>query len=149
MNWYRDMQAQARRSDLLWPEFYARAKEEAHNNPVSTQRVYRRHRALFGGAKSAEYRQWYYRTQREHAALPVNEQNWPKFFAAAREKAMQKQGLQAQGFSKCNTSDLRTKPATSVEDTPDVPLRFDFTIPAHFNHHLVNDNDNERQNHHG
>jgi hypothetical protein len=139
-NWYRDVQAQARRSDLTWPEFYAQAKEHAHFNPIPTMRKYRRHRALFGGAKSKEYQRWYYRLQCQCRAQPTHEQNWPEFFAAARDKAMQEQGLIER-----NTYGVQVKPhnivplnpAPTYTDAADTRLMFDFTVPPP--HHLVTD----------
>jgi hypothetical protein len=145
MNWYRDVQAQARHHmEIPWPQFYARAKEEAHNNPVSTHRKYRRHRSLFGGAGTKEYNAWYYSVRKAHAALPVNEQNWPEFYGKARTKAMIEHGLLApHGFTRHRVPDKRYNvvPFNPITTSFDGPLRFDFSIPSHFNHHLINDNE--------
>jgi len=143
MNWYRDVQAQARRHmEIPWPEFYARAKEEAHNNPVSTYRKYRRHRTLFGGTGTKEYNAWYYSVRKAHAALPVNEQNWPEFYGRARTKAMIEHGLLApHGFTRHAIRDKRYNVVPLNPNPTNEPLRFDFSIPPHFNHHLTNDND--------
>jgi hypothetical protein len=138
MNWYRDVQAQARRHmDIPWAEFYARAKEEAHNNPVSTRRKYRRHRSLFGGRGTKEYNAWYYSVKKAHAALPTHEQNWPEFFDRARTKAMIEHGLMA---NERNNPALQGKqhhvaplvvvpqPQSTDVGPLDGPLMFDFTL---------------------
>jgi hypothetical protein len=140
-NWYRDVQAQARRHmDIPWAEFYAQAKEEAHKNPVSTQRKYRRHRALFGGHGSVEYSRWYNSVRRAHAALPTHEQNWPEFFDRARTKAMIEHGLIEGNNPGVQDKRYIVAPLVAIPATPPrggERLMFDFTVPPP--HHLVTD----------
>src|SRR4249919_1431193 len=87
MRWYARLRAQHLRSGsvLSWRAYYAEAKAKAVLKPPKVDTFGRA--KLFGGALTPEYRRWYYRLQRWHSALPREQQDWPKFFAAARAEA--------------------------------------------------------------
>lgn len=88
LNWYRSVQSECARQGAHWPTFFAQAKAKAKVNPPQpTERT--RHRALFGGAHTPEYRAWYNRTVaacKEAQSYGIDIA-WPEFFNMAKESA--------------------------------------------------------------
>ena len=130
--WYRSVQRQAKlHMHIPWPEFYAKAKEDAYKNPPK-QREYKRHRALFGGANSPGYRAWYYRTMQACKAAGPNT-NWPEFFAKARQAEMVRQGLldkppNVVPFNPNRAQSLAFVPPSPAMTPQDGRLMFDFSV---------------------
>lgn len=144
--WYYRLQCEAKAADVQdWPAFFAAARAEAlrqyggqapTSTPVHTKP---KPQAPFGGSRTPEYRKWYKALRKRARSLCIGDARWKSYFMQHKWDEMERQGLLEPRI-------VHVKPTTIVED---IPLRFDFSIPSHFNHHLVTDNDNERQNHHG
>jgi hypothetical protein len=106
-------------------------------NPPAAPIPKHRWRSLFGSCYSREYHAWYYRTQQACKALPTHEQNWPEFFAKAKEVEMRKQGLlpKATNVVPLNpkstltgTSSSKSEPQGSAPSMDDERLMFDFNV---------------------
>jgi hypothetical protein len=122
---------------IHWHDFYAQAKAEAAANPASVKVTMRTQYKLFNGDRRA-YRAWYYRTQQACKALPLSEQNWPEFFAKARDVEMRRQGIIPPNVVPLNpkptlagTSSSKSEPQGSAPsmDVEDGRLMFDFSLP--------------------
>jgi hypothetical protein len=117
--------------DIPWPEYYARAKEEAAMNPPAVPKHGNcKPVKLFGGALTPEYRAWYYRVQCACRALPTHQQNWPEFFKAAKDVELRRQGFMPSNIMALNPNPPLVPTSTTCNTTiEDGPLRFDFALP--------------------
>jgi len=118
--WYRSVQYAARRDGCQnWPEYFAQAKAEAFRNPPVITLNPRTKRGIFGGAGTRAYKQWYYQTLR--ACLAAGGNDWPAWFAKAKEVEMRRQGLLP------SPEPVPLTPTSSP--FMDAPLMFDFALP--------------------
>lgn len=135
VRWYARVRTQALKEGVTdWPAYYARAKVEAVKKPPDVATRCNKQRGLFGGALTPAYRAWYYRTQ--CAARALNVQDWPEFFAKAKNVEMRKQGLMPH-----NVVPFNPQPEDTDNAPPTHSLRFDFSVPHNTEHHLLHDSD--------
>ncbi len=130
--WREGVLRQARRQCVQnWPEFFAKAKREAAINPPKLTVGVRLKSGLFGGSSTPEYKAWYYQTLKAARASGTND--WPAFFAKAREVEMKRQGLAVnQGRNSPCSMQVHVKPNNVVPLNPILSLPPDFDGPLRF-----------------